>query len=245
MNRDFRHILFFFAILSGILPIEAQEDSIRISVDSSLIKTIRFSDNLSNKYSGNEFNYDTAEGETQNLLARIFNWFFKGLQDLFGIEIPPEIRQLLETLIYILLLLAAMYFIVRLLAGKEAVSFFRNKDKLVAPVSIQEEEDIENIDLDQRISDALAAKDYRLAIRFMYLKALKELSLHNLISYHFEKTNTDYYREIADTTVKQHFNRVSYFYDYIWYGEFELDQKGFEHAKRSFDQLTTTIKSSG
>ncbi|GGX31644.1 DUF4129 domain-containing protein [Aquimarina muelleri] len=224
----------------------AQKDSLNITIqiDSSKVILQDFSENLSQKYNGKEFEYNTLEGETQNLLARAIDWLFNGLKDIFGIDISPEFAKLIENIIYILLIIVAIYFVIRVLTGKDAVSFFKNKNNLVAPIHITEEH-IENIDLNELITNALSEKNYRLAIRYMYLKALQDLSIKNIIQYHFEKTNTDYYKEITDSSLKTNFNRISYLYDYIWYGEFDLDEEGYQNAKKSFDQLHTKMNSLG
>jgi len=244
VSKKIVHITLLIIVLFFVTPICAQNDSIPVLIDESKISTIDFSDNLSEKYSGQEFYYETNEAETQNYLARFLNWLFNLLRDAFGIEISPALTQIIEVIIYIVLIGIAIYVIVRLLAGKEAVSFFRKKNTLVAPLQINEEH-IENINLEDLIRGALQEKNYRLAIRYMYLKALQDLSIKKYIDYHFEKTNTDYYREISDVGIKQNFNRVSYLYDYIWYGKFELDEHGFTNAKKSFDQLNNNINSLG
>jgi len=230
-----------FQILS---PVWSQQDSLTVAIDSSNISAIHFTDELSKKYTGNEFDYNTVEGETENLLVRALNWFFNGIQSIFGVTIDPQLALLIKYIIYILLLGIAIYIVVRVLMGKDAVSFFRKKDNLVAPIPINEEH-IEKINLDELITDALREKNYRLAIRYMYLKTLQDLSLKKIIEYHFEKTNIDYYREIADVTIKQNFNKVSYLYDYIWYGKFELDKNGYLKAKESFDVLNAKMRNIG
>lgn len=222
----------------------AQEDTGSIVIDDSNISEIEFSDDLAEKYSGEDFNYDSVQGEAENLLTRLLNWIFKGLQNVFGVTINPELVSLLENIIYVILIGFAIYIIIRILVGKDAVSFFRKRDTIVAPLNITEEH-IEKINLDELITNALEEKNYRLAIRYMYLKALQDLSIQKIIEYHFEKTNTDYYREITDVTLKQNFNRVSYLYDYIWYGKFELDKGGYLNAKESFDALHVNMKNFG
>ncbi len=245
MNKHLSYVILssvvYLLVTNSLL---AQKDSLVVAIDSTKIAVEHFSENLTEKYNGSEFDYDTVEGEAQNFLARGINWIFKGMKKMFGVDISPEIISLIENLIYILLIIGAVYIIIRVLAGKDAVSIFKKKNTLVAPVSITEEH-IENIDLNALISEALANKDYRLAIRYMYLKALQELSKTNIITYHFEKTNSDYLKEITDTTVREHFNKVSYLYDYIWYGEFELDENGYLNAKTSFDQLNGKINTIG
>ncbi|GAA4276232.1 hypothetical protein [Aquimarina mytili] len=244
MSKKIYHIILLFLVAQLFSPIWAQQDTLQIAIDSSKISVIDFSDDLSEKYTGDDFDYNTVEGEAENFLGRALNWFFNGLQSIFGITINPQLAKLLENIIYILFIGIAIYIVTRVLVGKDAVSFFRKKNKLVAPINITEEH-IEKIDLDALIAGALKEKNYRLAIRYMYLKALQDLSLKKIIDYHFEKTNTDYYREIADITIKQNFNRVSYLYDYIWYGKFELDKNGYLNAKESFDKLNDKMKSFG
>ncbi|GAA3514043.1 hypothetical protein GCM10022393_29910 [Aquimarina addita] len=215
-----------------------------MDIDASEIVIQDFSTNLNEKYSGNEFNYHTTEGEAQNFLARGILWLLQGLHNIFGIDVHPGFAKLIEMIIYIILISATIYFLIKLLIGKDAVSFFRKKNTLVAPIHSTEEH-IDTIDLNELIKNALQEKNYRLAIRYMYLKALQELSIKNLITYHFEKTNTDYKREIDDVSIRQNFNRISYLYDYIWYGEFELNEQGYTNAKESFDQLSIKIKNIG
>ncbi len=244
MNKKLYYIFCLVCITQISYSFPETQDSLVVSIDTSSLTIDDFSDHLNEKYNGDEFNYDTVEGEAQNFLARAIDWLFNGIRDIFGINVNPEVAKLIENIIYFLLIGAAIYFVIRVLTGKDAVSFFRNKDNMVAPINISEEH-IENIDLNDLIANAISEKDYRLAIRYMYLKALQDLSINKIIDYHFEKTNTDYSREISDTTLKKNFNRVSYLYDYIWYGEFELDEERYYSAKKSFDQLQTKMNNLG
>ncbi len=244
VSKKIYYIISIILFVQTVSPVWAQQDSLTVAIDSSQISVINFTDDLSKKYVGDEFDYNTVEGEAENFLSRALNWIFNGLQRLFGITINPQLAKVLENIIYIVLIAITIYVVTRVLVGKDAVSFFRKKNTLVAPMHISEEH-IEKIDLDALITGAITEKNYRLAIRYMYLKALQDLSLKKIIDYHFEKTNADYYREIADITIKKRFNRVSYLYDYIWYGKFELDKNAYLHAKESFDKLNDKMKHFG
>lgn len=241
MNR-FLFILFF--LLNSIAATALGTDSLTVAVDSSKIIPKQFSENLSEKYSGNEFDYDTMEGEAENFLGRAINWFFNKLGEIFGIHLSPEMYQIIKFFIYGLLIVFALYILVKLLVGDNASSFFSRKSKMVAPLNIQEEH-IENVDLDSYIKNALKEENYRLAIRYMYLKSLKLLSLNNIINWHFEKTNSDYYREIESEGLKENFKKASYLYENIWYGEYALDKSGFESAKKDFERLNQNLKNAG
>jgi len=216
-------------------------DSLSVKIDGTQITTRQFSKNLTEKYSDTDFDYDTMEGEAENFILVAIAWFLNKIFDVFGIELSPEAYNLLKIFVYIIIILFVLYIVIRMLVGTEASSFFNRKSTMVAPLNIQEEH-IENIDLDTYIQDAISENNYRLAIRYMYLKTLKQLSLHNYIDWHFDKTNSDYYTEIKNTQLKEGFKKVSYVYDYVWYGEFYLEEKGFNNARKDFEHVNNIVQ---
>jgi len=216
---------------------ETTKDSLEVRIETDAIPIKEFTEDLSEKYQGEDYEYDRFEGEAQNFITRFFNWFINKIAEIFGFTISPSMLVVLKIIFYGALGALVVYILVRLLVGENASAFFTRKSKMVAPLNIVEEH-IENIDLDTYITTALEQKNYRLAIRYMYLKSLKLLSLNNIIEWHFEKTNSDYYTEIENQKLKTDFKKVSYLYDHIWYGEFELNEEGFYDAKRDFDRLT-------
>jgi hypothetical protein len=239
-----KYIFISLFFLNTFVGFAAVIDSLTVSVDSSNVIKKQFSENLTDKYSGTDFDYETMEGEAENFLERAINWFFNKLGEIFGITISPEMYGVIKFIIYGLLIIFAIFILVKLLVGDNASSFFSKKSKSVAPLNIQEQH-IENVDLDSYIKNALKEENYRLAIRYMYLKSLKLLSLNNLIDWHFEKTNSDYYREIKSESLKENFKKTSYLYDNIWYGEFALNKAGFENAQKDFERLNQNLKNAG
>ena len=237
-------ILILFLFLNIPVSNARNQDSLIVSIDSSKIVQKHFSENLSQKYSGSDFDYDSMEGQAENFLERAIGWFFDKISQIFGVNLPPGIYQIVKILVYVLLIAFALYILVKFLVGDNASSFFGRQSKLVAPLNIKEEH-IENVDLESYIANALKEEDYRLAIRYMYLKCLKLLSINNIIEWHFDKTNSDYYREIASVSLKENFKKVSYLYDNIWYGEFTLDRFGFENAEKDFERLNQNLKNAG
>ena len=215
-----------------------------IIVDDSTVSIKEFETNIPEKYTGNNFDYNTVTGESQNYLLRAIRWFFEKLGDIFGINVDPGMFKTVEILIYVILIIIAVYIISRLFLNTNTTSFFSKKSKDLAPIAF-EEEHIEQINLEELIKNALSQSDYRLAIRYMYLKTLKDLSINNLIDWHYDKTNFDYQNELKSPKLSDSFGRVSYLYDHIWYGEFGLDEAEFTKAKKEFDQLTKAINSHG
>ncbi len=106
----------------------------------------------------------------------------------------------------------------------------------------KDEELIKSDDLPTLIKNAIAQKNYRLAVRYYYLLVLQKLSNAEIIDWEQQKTNEDYIGEIESTTLKQKFTSGTYLYDFVWYGNFELNEKEFEKAENQFNELTKLIK---
>ena len=126
--------------------------------------------------------------------------------------------------------------LVRLLTGTQAAGITARGGETRNTISM-EETHIQEIDLANYINEAIASGNYRSAIRYLYLNSLKKLSASGKIDWDFQKTNGDYYREIEDVALKAQFQKVSYLYDYIWYGEFAIDEHAFAKAQLEFDSL--------
>ncbi|MBA3987276.1 MAG: DUF4129 domain-containing protein, partial [Flavobacteriales bacterium] len=104
-----------------------------------------------------------------------------------------------------------------------------------------EEEIIKSQNIQELIEKALLEKDYRLAVRYHYLFTLKKLSDANIIHYEFDKTNSDYTKEIKDEHILIHFVKVTIIYEYIWYGSFEVSEPEYERAQKMFFKMTNII----
>ena len=198
-------------------------------------------DNHAEKYNGEEFNYATKTGESQNLLARFINWIGKGLYSIFGVELSPQLLQAIEYLIYFLLVILAIYLIVKVLINENFNSIFNKKAKLFHDINLTEEH-IETIDVNHLLHAALENSDYRLAIRYQFLLTLQKLSKNDIIQWHFEKTNSDYLIEIVQPTIQQGFKKIAYLYDYIWYGEQTIDLIRYEKSVLDFEAINKLIK---
>jgi hypothetical protein len=76
-----------------------------------------------------------------------------------------------------------------------------------------EEDTIYGVDFDSEIRQALAAQDYRQAVRLLYLQTLKHLSDQGRINWQPSKTPMQYMRELelpAFSELSRHFIRVRY-----------------------------------
>jgi len=219
----------------------AQNDSIVPSIDEGSSLTERqINEDLSQKYTGEDFNYEVNTGESTNLLARFIRWVLNSLGETFGLDISPQTLLILEYTIYALMGALVIYLLVRVFINEKFSAIFSKKAKSIVNIDLSEHH-IESIDLDALMNDALNNKDYRLAVRYQFLKILKLLSQRNLIDWHFEKTNVDYEREIQQSNLQQEFKNASYLYENIWYGEQLIDETGYTKTSSRFTRLNDLI----
>ena len=104
------------------------------------------------------------------------------------------------------------------------------------------ERNLQHIDFEKLIASTLKLGNQRLSIRYYYLWLLKKMSEKNIIDWNPEKTNSDYWYEIKAESLKNDFSYLSYLYNYIWYGEFEITATSFESMKKTFETTIQSIK---
>lgn len=231
----------FFCLLFSCGFSQQEKDSIPIPVDEkTFLNSRNFDNELSEKYTGDEFNYSSQEGEAQNLLKRFLRWFFGWIDESFGVNISPHTLQIIEYLIYTLMGGLIIYLFIRFLSGEKLSAVFTKKATSILDINLSEDH-IENVDLDELIRLALTQKNYRLAVRYQYLRILKILSQKDIIEWHYEKTNSDYQNEIEAQNIRTGFKDVSYLYDYIWYGEQEIDEHKYKTVQGRFATLKNSI----
>ncbi|MEM8765221.1 MAG: hypothetical protein AAGD88_15490 [Bacteroidota bacterium] len=237
--------LFLFLFFSPVFlhaQVAEGSDTLSVKYDThSVVSEKEFSEeNLSKKYSGDEFDYEVTTGKSQNLLLRFLNWLSQKLDNTFGIQLSPNTLEFLQYTIYVLMGLLVLYLLVRFFVNENFGSIFTKKANAILDIDLAEEH-IEDLDLDSLLRDALKQKDYRLAVRFQFLKVLKSLSQRQIIDWHFEKTNSDYSREINENRLKNGFDEASYLYENIWYGEQWIDAALYEKTQHRFSRLHQMI----
>lgn len=114
---------------------------------------------------------------------------------------------------------------------------FGKKKEQSSAIEFGIEENIQQADFKTLISNAESKNNYRLAIKYYFLFVLKKLDDKNLINYDPQKTAHDYQLELEETTYTSEFNKVAYYYTYIWYGEFEIDDKEYATTSTVYVQL--------
>ncbi len=239
MTKTINHIVIL--VIGFIMtPFEYVLGQNTIQTDSSDVSVSYFKDNIKERYSDSDFNYDINDSGGVNLIQGIFRKFFRWLGELFGIEIDFIDYQTLEYIVYSLLALGSIYLLIKFLLQSPIQSVFKTEEQTIDKFQYVEE-DITEVNFDSLIKKALKDNNHRLATRYLYLASLKKLTRKNIIDWHYDKTNNDYLNEIQDETIKAYFKRISYIYDYVWYGEFSIDETSFNKNKQDFNNLNQAI----
>jgi len=224
----------------------AQEDAMRY--DDSSLNPIEIKENDLEPYiTDKDFDY-TETPQDNHIIDAIVIWLSNTLrwivEGLFGVgKAAGFVWQLLNILPYILL--GVLVFLLLKLFLKINANRLKAHRKPIGDVALTEEEKIiKSEDIPSLIKAAIAQNNYRLAIRYYYLLTLKELSNANKINWQPQKTNADYISELTSSTLRQQFKNITRIYDYVWYGEFNIDELEFQHIKTSFDNINKINKQS-
>lgn len=153
----------------------------------------------------------------------------------------PWNNGILKIISYVLLfaiLGAIVYFIVQNTSiGSKRVKKEQTANDLTSPV-----EDIEAIDLNKMLEQALAGDDLRLVIRVYYLTLLHKLHESGNIVWKKNKTNLDYLLELLTKgTYYDEVRHLTRAYETVWYGEQPMTAAGYDQLVADFKKINQQL----
>lgn len=124
-----------------------------------------------------------------------------------------------------------------------AEGVFLRKPKAVenTGAEIAVEEINRDSDFEAIISQALQNNNYRQAVRYQYLRTLHTLALKQFIELAPDKTNYQYVREISNPGHRQDFAALTLHYEYVWYGEFNIEAGIYRKIEQAFNNLNQKL----
>jgi len=204
--------------------------------------TLKIPDISIEAYTDNpDFNYVTLTQE--NVIAQFFNWLKnkikywlnKLISWLIGQKkAKTVVKWIIKSMPYVGIIIF-VYLIFRflldvdLIRTKKANKPFKNKVYINEEERLIKDENIENL-----LEKTIKEKNYRLAVRYYYLLILKQLNESGLIHWQSEKTNRDYIKEIKNKSIKDIFKKLTFIYEYTWYGKYPLSKNDFEQIQNQF-----------
>jgi hypothetical protein len=184
-----------------------------------------------------DFNYEGSSVEAEDLITKIKNWINRQLIILSSSKTYVTLMDIL----YYGLMIAALLLIMRglLKADRRGLLFGRIKDNNIRIVEF--EEDIGKINFDDLIRSAMDKKQYKLAVRYFYLKSLQMLSGRGLVELKNNKTNYQYLNEIKNNRIAEAFRVTTNRFEWIWYGDFPVDENTIKYSQTDFNKLFALI----
>jgi hypothetical protein len=219
-----------------------------LKVDSASAVDVRhFKSSALNSYRKKpEFQYKESTPDISGW-TRFWRWFWHWLGSLFRskpIKGLPTFWDIFWRVVKISLLalgVAALVFFIFKAQGINLLGMFRKKSTS-APIPYSEFfEDINAINFYEEIESAIAKANYRFAVRLLYLKCLKHLSNAGLIDWQIDKTNNTYISELKNQQQQDAFRMLTLQFEYVWYGEFLIDQQAFKNIDSSFKDFNKQV----
>ena len=240
-------ITYYIIFLVAIFSVSAQQVSKELIIDSVKIERKQLNERQINSYKNKKaFNYNVEEAGPSlyeqisewinRVLRKFFSWFFD------DVETPVGFFMLfLNTLPYIIAVIV-LYLMINFflkINSKNILNGQTNKNI----IQIEDDEELLNSkDLPRLIKLAENDKDYRLATRYQYVLLLQKLSNREYILWEQQKTNEDYIKELALKNIQADFENITRFYDFVWYGNFKVNEQEYQSGILQVTKIEEKIK---
>jgi hypothetical protein len=166
-------------------------------------------------------------------------WLLKHLGQLFN----EEVSSFLENSLYVIGVSIVIFLVFKFMNIDWRRAFFYSPKKL-HDLGFRQDEFLNIDELTHLIEDAVSKKDYRRAVRYLFLRTLKDLAARELIAWRLDKTNRDYIDDLKRSDLKSSLADLVSLFEYVWYGEFELNETNFLQIRHTFATFNLQLRSS-
>jgi hypothetical protein len=197
---------------------------------------------IENYKENSEFNYERVYHQDKSWWDDVKQWIKDFFSDLFDL---PEVKgfDYWEAVMWILMALtlgAIIYFVFK----NEIATFWGKRNSRNSKTLKTEFVDLteDTVTLETKLQNAIAQKNYAEAVRLYYTLALKNLVDTGHIEFRIDKTNSEYLYELPQEGLKQPFKKLTFYFDYIFYGEFEATENIFVKTQEQYNLLLNKLK---
>lgn len=214
-----------------------------IKIDSATVEARTFKKDFKKKYKDADFVYEVKAPE-KNAWDHFKEWMASIFRRIFTFKDPEaslKLAAIFLKVIAAIIIIIVIYLIVKAIIAKEGQWIFgKNAHKKTVYYS-DIEKNIHLLDFEKLIKESIAAGERRIAVRYYYLWLLKIMAQNHYIEWDIEKTNSDYLYELQRPVHREEFTYLSYLYNHIWYGEFEIDDATFIKTENRFKKSIKTF----
>jgi hypothetical protein len=201
------------------------------------VEVRNFSQHDLSAYKGDRaFQYDRINEPPKSLWNRIVNWIFSRINLLFQ-RIGSG-----GALSWILLILAAgivVFCLIKISGMTDGGIFGKQSTKKMEYVV--NDENIYSINFDEAIQQAVANRNFRLALRLMYLQVLRNLAEKEIIEWKINKTNLAYLAELTNTDYHADFSQLTKHFENSWYGDVPITESELSILKPLFANFSRQL----
>lgn len=213
----------------------AQEEVVH---DTSLVGVRNFQSPAISEYKSDPvFQYDNVIAPPKTLWQRFWEWVWGKLASVFS----TEAGQNTFITIMIVLSIAILVFFILKITGMNVMGLFSKKNREDALDYSVMEDDIHAINFNEDIERAIADKNFRFAVRLLYLLTLKNLTDAGLINWQVNKTNIAYVEELQGSTNQAGFRNLTVQFEKNWYGDLPINEKEFQSVWNLFNQFNKKL----
>ncbi len=209
----------------------------KLKRDTTFISPRSFnSEALKELKSNKDFQYSKSIEPPLSLWDKFWDWFWWKVHQLLNTKSG---RVTTWSILLILAIMVIVFFVFKI-TGMDKDGLFGRSSKALQAYTLSQT-DIHQISFDDEIEKAINNGNYRLATRLQYLQALKKLSDKGYIEWRINKTNTDYLTEISAKSFNDMFTKLTFDFEYIWYGEKQVSKEQFLDIRRQFQQFNNQV----
>lgn len=226
-------------VLIGYLPVEATQADFpfHIQHDTVGIQRRSFDRKTLEEFKSNpDYQYGRPR-QGLTLLQRVMIWIAMALAWLLQFLTQTVFGQII---FYGLCACIILYVVLKILNLDAGDLFFRTRASAKIDFKLPEE-NIHELDFEKLINDAIQRKEYRDGVRLLFLFSLKKLSEAHLIQWMPGKTNDEYMAELQHHPAKPRLQELRYYFDYAWYGHFEINGQTFASAHQTFREFDASL----
>jgi Domain of unknown function (DUF4129) len=229
--------LFIFIFPGGYIDAKSIDTVYHARTDTVIVNLRTFDEQTVNDFKSDiDYRYGRPlEGMTP--WARFLIWLGMILHRFFYYTTQTLLGKIL---LYAFFIGVILWVVLKLLNIEVKDLFYRTSASSKMKLKLSEE-NIHELDFDKLISRAVEKEEYRDAVRLVFLFALKKLSDANQIQWQPGKTNDEYIAELKQHPSLPRLRELRYYFDYAWYGHFEINNQTYEGVNKTFQEFTKKV----
>jgi len=198
---------------------------------------------VSQRYQSPEFAYSESIQEKASFWRKLKSRIGEFIDHLFpDWGYSSNFSEIFYDILALIGLIAFIWIIYRLVFRGNKVYIQHQQESVDQSPVEYVEKNLMDSSIQPYITQAIAQKDFALAIRFMHLLNVQRLAQTKQIIWKLNKTNAMISQEIISPAIKADFQRCTHLFEYVWFGNFEVDEAAFISYQQVFQQFQSQLQ---